>query len=209
MPPKVSKVSSKPTQTKTIAKASTSSSSKSSRSSKASSSSGVKKSAPPVTSKPRNVDKVDFGKTKTTADAGIYKPAPPPKSMAAAKHEDPITEMHNKKMRELEDKMLSPAGKKVVDMLRNPKDPHGPQIPNTKIVAPSKPKPAPDDYNPMKMDLKTRAAINEIGHQYDKEHPRQTLHDVENAVSIGPEYRREKWSRELLRRQVQMVLWAT
>ena len=86
MPPKVSKVSSKPTQTKTIAKASTSSSSKSSGSSKTSSSSGVKKSAPPVTSKPRNVDKVDFGKTKTTADAGVYHR---PKPIAAATGRDP------------------------------------------------------------------------------------------------------------------------
>ena len=83
MPPKVSKVSSKPTQTKTIARANTSSSSKSSGSSKSSSSSGVKKSAPPVTSKPRNVDKVDFGKPKTTASAGTYKPAEPPKPSKA------------------------------------------------------------------------------------------------------------------------------
>ena len=35
------------------------------------------------------------------------------------------------------------------------------------------------------MDLKTRAKINEIGRQHDKEHPRETLHDVENVVSLG------------------------
>lgn len=32
---------------------------------------------------------------------------------AAAKREDPFTEMHNKKMRELKDKMLSPAAKQI------------------------------------------------------------------------------------------------
>ena len=101
MPPKVSKVSSKPTQTKTIAKASTSSSSKSSGSSKSSSTTSSKstvsrpttstvRSAPPkpapVTSKPKNVDKVDFGKIKTTVDAGVYHR---PKPIAAATGRDP------------------------------------------------------------------------------------------------------------------------
>ena len=50
---------------------------------------------------------------------------------------------------------------------------------------PLKPKPKQEDYNPMQMDLKTRAKINEIGRQHDKEHPRETLHDVENVVSLG------------------------
>ena len=64
------------------------------------------------------MDKVDFGKSKPTASAGTYKPAPPPKSIAAAKHEDPITEIHNKKMRELEDKMFSPAQKEVREIIK-------------------------------------------------------------------------------------------
>ncbi len=86
MPPKVSRVVSKPT--KAIAKASTSSSSRSSgSSSKTSSSSRIRKSAttasrPAPEPKPKNVDKVDFGKPKTIVDAGVYKPAPPKPSKA-------------------------------------------------------------------------------------------------------------------------------
>ena len=74
MPPKVARTGggSKTQPPKTMAKAS--SSSKSSGSSKTSNSSGVKKPAPPVTSKPKNVDKVDFGKPKPQVDVGIYKP---------------------------------------------------------------------------------------------------------------------------------------
>lgn len=86
MPPKISKVGSSRS-TKTVAKASTSSSSKSSGSSKTSSSSSVRKSAPPPPApKPRNVDKVDFGKTRTIADAGVYHR---PKPIAAATGRDP------------------------------------------------------------------------------------------------------------------------
>lgn len=89
MPPKVYKASSKPTQTKTVAKASTSSSSKSSRSSKSSSSSSVIKTTSTSNSRPTpNVDKVDFGKTKTTASAGVYHR---PKPIAAATGRDPET----------------------------------------------------------------------------------------------------------------------
>ena len=96
MPPKVARVgSNKSTQVKTMAKASTSSSSKSSGTSKTTSSSSAKQSTQ-IAAKPKNVDRVDFGKPKPTASAGVYKPAPAPKSMAA-KREDPFTEMHNKK----------------------------------------------------------------------------------------------------------------
>lgn len=77
MPPKVSRTST----VRTTPPKKTVSSSKSTN--KSSSSSGVKKSALPVTSKPKNVDKVDFGKTKTIASAGTYKPAPPPKPSTA------------------------------------------------------------------------------------------------------------------------------
>ena len=66
---KVSKVGgSKPTQTKTITK-------KSSGSSKVSNTNTVKQTTPAP--KPKNVDKVEFGKPKQTASAGTYKPAPP------------------------------------------------------------------------------------------------------------------------------------
>lgn len=81
MPPRVG--SNKPAQTKTMAKAS--SSSKSSGSSKTSSSSGVKKATPPPV-KPKNVDKVDFGKPKPQADAGVYHK---PRLIAAATGRDP------------------------------------------------------------------------------------------------------------------------
>lgn len=125
----------------------TTSSSSSSKTSKTSSSSSVKKATPPP-AKPKNVDKVDFGKPKPTASAGTYKPVPP--KPAPAKEMKPSREDFEKFKREM---------------------------------AASKPK--QEDYNPMQMDLKTRAKINEIGRQHDKEHPRQNLHDVENAVSIG------------------------
>ena len=62
-----------------------SSSSKSSGSSKTSSSSGVKKATPPPV-KPKNVDKVDFGKPKPQADAGVYHK---PRLIAAATGRDP------------------------------------------------------------------------------------------------------------------------
>lgn len=93
MPPKVYKASSKPTQTKTVAKASTSSSSKSSGNSKSSSSSSVIKTTSTSNSRPTpapkpNVDKVDFGKTRTIADAGVYHR---PKPIAAATGRDPET----------------------------------------------------------------------------------------------------------------------
>ncbi len=92
MPPKVSRIVSQPT--KTIAKASANSSSKSSgSSSKTSSSSSVRKSTtatstpkPTSAQKPRNVDHVDFDKTKTIVDAGVYHK---PKPIAAATGRDP------------------------------------------------------------------------------------------------------------------------
>lgn len=65
-------------------KKTTSSSSKSSGSSKTSSSSNVKKATPPP-AKPKNVDKVDFGKPKPTASAGVYKKPPVMKSAVTSK----------------------------------------------------------------------------------------------------------------------------
>ena len=124
----------------------TTSSSSSSKTSKTSSSSSVKKATPPP-AKPKNVDKVDFGKPKPTASAGTYKPVPP--KPAPAKEMKPSREDFEKFKREM---------------------------------AASKPK--QEDYNPMQMDLKTRAKINEIGRQHDKEHPRQNLHDAENAAAL-------------------------
>ena len=124
----------------------TTSSSSSSKTSKTSSSSSVKKATPPP-AKPKNVDKVDFGKPKPKVDAGTYKPAPPKPAPAPPR---PLT----LKDYTAEQKKSAP------------------------------PKPKQEDYNPMQMDLKTRAKINEIGRQYDKEHPRQNLHDVENAAAL-------------------------
>ena len=93
MPGKVSKAGGKPTQTIAAGKASAGGSSRTSGNSKASSNSSVKKPATTTsTSKPtpppklRNVDKVDFGKTKTVADAGVYHR---PKPIAAATGRDP------------------------------------------------------------------------------------------------------------------------
>ena len=91
MPLKVYKASSKPIHTKTVAKASTGSSSKSSGSSKSSSSSSVRKTTTTSNSRPTpaptpNVDKVAFGKTTTTASAGVYHR---PKPIAAATGRDP------------------------------------------------------------------------------------------------------------------------
>ena len=80
--PKVTKVSSKPSP---ATKSTTSSSS--ARTNKSSSSSTVKKptnTAPQQ--KPKNVDKVDFGKPKPQTDAGVYHK---PKPIAAATGRDP------------------------------------------------------------------------------------------------------------------------
>lgn len=74
---KVSKVGgSKPTQTKTITK-------KSSGSSKVSNTNTVKQTTPAP--KPKNVDKVEFGKPKPTASAGVYKKPPVMKSAVTSK----------------------------------------------------------------------------------------------------------------------------
>ncbi|MGN1034640.1 MAG: hypothetical protein ACI4PK_03530, partial [Oscillospiraceae bacterium] len=48
--------------------------------------SALPKPAPAPATKPKNVDKVDFGKIKTTADAGVYHR---PKPIAAATGHDP------------------------------------------------------------------------------------------------------------------------
>ena len=77
MPPKVARTGGG-SKTQPPKKTTTSSSSKSSGSSKTSSSSSVKKTTPPP-AKPKNVDKVDFGKPKPKVDAGTYKPPAPPK----------------------------------------------------------------------------------------------------------------------------------
>ena len=57
------------------------------------------KPAPAPAPKPRNVDKVDFGKTKSTADAGVYHR---PKPIAAATGRDPEPKQveHKKKIHE-------------------------------------------------------------------------------------------------------------
>ena len=106
MPPRVG--SNKPAQTKIMAKAS--SSSKSSGSSKTSSSSGVKKATPPPV-KPKNVDKVDFGKPKPQADAGVYHK---PRLIAAATGRDPEPKQaeHMKKVESEAHKQIA-AEKKV------------------------------------------------------------------------------------------------
>ena len=88
---KVSKVGgSKPTQTKTITK-------KSSGSSKVSNINTVKQTTPAP--KPKNVDKVEFGKPKPTVDTGVYHK---PKLIAAATGRDPEPQQaeHMKKVHE-------------------------------------------------------------------------------------------------------------
>ena len=99
---KVSKVGgSKPTQTKTITKKSSGSSkqtqvkttTKSSGSSKVSNTNTVKQTTPAP--KPKNVDKVEFGKPKQTASAGTYKPAPP-KPSAHSSASKTFTATHSK-----------------------------------------------------------------------------------------------------------------
>ena len=96
---KVSKVgSNKTTQTKTIAKAS--SNSKTSGSSKTAKSSIVKKTTNTAPQqKPKNVDKVDFGKPKPPIDTGVYHR---PKPIAAATGRDPEPKQveHKKKIHE-------------------------------------------------------------------------------------------------------------
>ena len=103
---KVSKVGgSKPTQTKTITKKSSGSSkqtqvkttTKSSGSSKVSNTNTVKQTTPAP--KPKNVDKVEFGKPKQTVNTGVYHK---PRLIAAATGRDPEPKQaeHMKKVHE-------------------------------------------------------------------------------------------------------------
>ena len=111
MPPKGARTGggSKTQPPKTMAKASTSSSSKSSGSSKTSSSSSVKKSTPPP-AKPKNVDKVDFGKPKPQTDAGVYHK---PRMIAAATGRDPEPSKPSKAEIEHKKKVESEAHKQI------------------------------------------------------------------------------------------------
>lgn len=86
----------------------TTSSSSSSKTSKTASSSSVKKATPPP-AKPKNVDKVEFGKPKPKVDAGTYKPEPPKEDPLDALKREALSllprnvDLANKAFHELED----------------------------------------------------------------------------------------------------------